>query len=110
MHFFSTRWKNKCICTCFESAARPNRTYRLSLVARSDRRGYPDSEASNTLFLNTFTDRGRHAGTAPNPENEAMVVEDDRDLPIRVTQRTDTSLTLDWLGYLEPTEVLIKYM
>lgn len=75
---------------------KPNRNYRIQLVALSANPEYSDSPKSNALFISTSIHSPR--------QTEAMddwTLADDQDIPVKVTQITDSSIHLDWSNFLE---------
>ena len=73
-----------------------HRNYRVQLVALSANPEYSDSPKSNALFISTSIQ-------SPG-QTEAMnewISEDDQDIPVKVTQITDSSIHLDWSNFLE---------
>ncbi|XP_052779768.1 uncharacterized protein LOC128217013 isoform X4 [Mya arenaria] len=77
---------------------RPNRFYKVNLVALSANPEYSDSGKSNTLSINTSLH-------SPREGEEDMTFADDLDIPVKVTKVTETSISLDWSHFLETEEV-----
>jgi len=77
----------------------PGRTYKIALVALSSSAEYEDSFKSNTLMINTSPHSPRQAHALDDWTN------DDSDVPVKVSQVTDSSIHLDWSKYLEVEEV-----
>ena len=72
------------------------RNYRVQLIALSANPEYSDSPKSNALFISTSIHSPR--------QTEAMddwTLADDQDIPVKVTQITESSIHLDWSHFLE---------
>ncbi|KAL3853216.1 hypothetical protein ACJMK2_016773 [Sinanodonta woodiana] len=74
---------------------KPNRTYKVNLVAVSANREYSDSSRSNTLLNNTSL----HSPRAGAAEDWSQL--DDQEIPVKVVKVTETSVHLDWSSFME---------
>nr|XP_034305803.1 uncharacterized protein LOC105321045 isoform X1 [Crassostrea gigas] len=81
---------------------RPNKNYKVQLVALSDNSFYSDSAFSNTLLVSTSPHSPRLLS------GEDMVREDQDMIPVKVIAVTETSIQLDWSNFLE-TEGVAGY-
>ena len=75
------------------------RVYHINLVALSSNPDYQDSPKSNTLVINSG--KGAVQGNLSVDEYSA----DDHDLPVKVTEVTDSGIHLDWSAYVENQDV-----
>ncbi|XP_067685414.1 uncharacterized protein [Haliotis asinina] len=79
---------------------RPNRTYKISLVALSSNPEYMDSPKSNSLLVNT-------SSSSPRPGESSLTLEDwsstadDHEVPLKVSRISENSIHLDWSTFLE---------
>ncbi|KAK3579080.1 hypothetical protein CHS0354_029940 [Potamilus streckersoni] len=74
---------------------KPNRTYKVNLVAVSANREYSDSSRSNTLL----NDTSLHSPRAGAAEDWSQL--DDQEIPVKVVKVTETSIHLDWSSFME---------
>ncbi|XP_048739977.2 uncharacterized protein LOC125654190 isoform X5 [Ostrea edulis] len=81
---------------------RPNKNYKVQLVALSDNSFYSDSSFSNSLLVSTSPHSPRLLS------GEDMVREDQDMIPVKVIAVTETSIQLDWTNFLE-TEGVAGY-
>ncbi|ESO91438.1 hypothetical protein LOTGIDRAFT_153880 [Lottia gigantea] len=82
---------------------RPNRIYRINLVALSANSQYSDSLKSNTLLINTSTNQ-HQTGDVVTIDDWASTT-DDSDIPVKITKVLDTGIHLDWSTYYPSEEV-----
>ncbi|XP_063446523.1 uncharacterized protein LOC134726026 isoform X8 [Mytilus trossulus] len=75
---------------------KPNRNYRVQLIALSTNPEYSDSPKSNALFISTNIN-----SPGPTRGNDDWKMDDDQDIPVTVTNITDSSIHLDWSNFLE---------
>ena len=80
------------VCDCF-------RVYHINLVALSSNPDYQDSPKSNTLLINSG--KGAVQGNFSVDEYSS----DDHDLPVKITEVTESGIHLDWSAYVENQEV-----
>ncbi|XP_046358181.2 uncharacterized protein LOC124136325 [Haliotis rufescens] len=79
---------------------RPNRTYKINLVALSSNPEYMDSPKSNGLLVNT-------SSSSPRPGESSLSLEDwsstadDHEISLKVTRISENSIHLDWSTFLE---------
>ncbi|KAK3101597.1 hypothetical protein FSP39_004737 [Pinctada imbricata] len=74
---------------------RPNKNYKVQLVALSDNPRYSDSSKSNTLNINTATHSQQQLG------EDDFSAADGLDIPVKVTQVTESSIHMDWSTFIE---------
>ncbi|XP_012935394.1 uncharacterized protein LOC101845075 isoform X2 [Aplysia californica] len=77
---------------------RPNRTYRVNVVALSDKPDYGDSARSNTLVVNP----SGQGDTTPHQDDWVV---DDAGIPVKVSKVTENGIHLDWSRFVETDDV-----
>ncbi|KAL5013163.1 hypothetical protein ScPMuIL_007433 [Solemya velum] len=77
---------------------RPNKVYKINLVALSSKSEYTDSPKSNTLMINTSMHSPRVGDSIAMEEWTAV---DDHDIPVKVAKVTENAIHLDWSTFLE---------
>jgi hypothetical protein len=78
---------------------RPNRNYSISMKAISGNNDIADSAMSNKLYISTH-DHGRTIENGSVQLEDWNSVEDDRELMVKVTKVSDSSIHLDWSTYM----------
>ena len=80
-------------------ACKPNRQYKVQMVALTKEKMFGESPMSNMLVINTSAD-----GTRPlvNDFYSEENPQEDDDMFVRIVKVTDTSVQLDWSRYDEP--------
>uniref|UniRef100_A0A1I8ITX6 Fibronectin type-III domain-containing protein n=1 Tax=Macrostomum lignano TaxID=282301 RepID=A0A1I8ITX6_9PLAT len=89
---------------------RASRHYRVQLVALSAHRDFPDSPPSAPLFISTYPNMPA-VSEAPPPDFADAEAEGDAlagdlsEIPLTVSARTDSTLTVEWMAYQPPDGV-----